>query len=85
MRKIALLLCCIPLFVNKIHSQCVNPDFSSGDFTSWTGSVGEHTSAGTDYSAVTGMIIGTPNQSPYAAGQQTIMNMPATDPNTQWG
>ena len=71
------------LFANKAHSQCVNPDFSTGTFTSWTGSVGEHTSAGNDYTSMTGMVIGTPNSSPFTAGQQTIMNAPGTDPNTQ--
>ncbi|MGD0711680.1 MAG: T9SS type A sorting domain-containing protein [Bacteroidales bacterium] len=72
--------------LNRVSAQstCVNADFSMGNFTDWTGSVGENTtgSGGPDYTAETGMIIGTPNQSPYAAGQQTIMNIAATDPNT---
>jgi gliding motility-associated-like protein len=84
MKKLTLLLCCFPLlFINKVHAQCANADFSYGNFTNWTGSVGEHTSAGDDYTAMTGMIIGTPNSSPFTAGQQTIMNKPGTDPNTK--
>ena len=64
------------------QNSCANTDFSMGDFTNWTGSVGEHTSAGDDYTSMTGMIIGTPNSSPFTAGQQTIMNAPGTDINT---
>ena len=84
MKKIAIILCCIALFTYKSHSQsaCPNSDFSMNNFTDWTGSVGEHTSAGNDYTAMTGMVIGVPNQSPFGNGQQTIMNTPGTDPNT---
>ncbi len=64
------------------QSPCVNADFSLGNFTNWTGSVGQHTSAGDDYTAMVGMVLGTPNQSPYSAGQQTIMDTAGTDVNT---
>lgn len=85
MKRLALLLCCIPLFAGKVHSQCANADFSYGNFTNWTGSVGENdgTTSGLGYTAKVAMIIGTPNSSPYTAGQQTIMNHAGTDPNTQ--
>ena len=72
------------LFIgNNISAQCVNADFSLGDFTNWTGSVGENQSG---VYAVTGisMVPGTSNTISYATalGRQTIMNQPNTDPNT---
>ncbi|MGD0709693.1 MAG: gliding motility-associated C-terminal domain-containing protein [Bacteroidales bacterium] len=86
MKKIAILLCCIALlFIGKIHGQtaCANSDFSMGNFTDWTGSVGEHTSAGNDYTVqISSIVAGTVNTGPYIAGQQTIQNAPRTDPNT---
>jgi hypothetical protein len=67
------------------QNSCPNLGFSSGDFTNWTGSVGENdgTTTGLGYTAMVAMIIGTPNSSPYTTGQETIMNQPGTDPNTQ--
>lgn len=69
------------LFTNKGFSQCQNADFSIGDFSNWTGSTGMN--SGGDYSnEVPGINQGVTNSSPTDPGQQTIMTLPATDPNT---
>jgi gliding motility-associated-like protein len=85
-KNLAIILCVTLSFVIKSYGQsaCPNSDFSTGGFADWTGSVGENdgSTSGLGYTAMVGMIIGAPNQSPYAAGQQTIMNAPGTDPNT---
>lgn len=65
----------------KGYSQCINADFSMGDFTNWTGSTGLN-SGGNYSSEVAGLNIGNSNSLPMDPGQQTIMTMPATDPNT---
>jgi gliding motility-associated-like protein len=81
MKKIIVLLFfCLVIFASKGHAQCVNADFSQGDFTNWVGSFGENNTG--VYSPISGMVIGTPNSLPSTAGQQTIMNQPGTDPNT---
>ena len=83
MKKLYIILLLAIIGMGRVYSQCVNADFSTGDFTNWTGSVGEHTSTGNDYTVETGMVIGTPNAGPYTAGQQTIINVVGTDENTQ--
>jgi hypothetical protein len=54
------------------QNSCFNADFSNSNFTNWTGS----TSDGA------GIVAGVPNSLPSSTGQQTIMNVPGTDPNT---
>ena len=85
MKKIAILLCFIALFSSKIFPQCANSDFSSDNFTNWTGSVGSYTSGGDNYTVQVSLTQGTDDAGPYTAGQQTIMKTPATDPNTNGG
>jgi len=87
MKKITILLCFIALFSNKIFPQCTNPDFSSDNFSGgWTGSTGEYSSGGDNYTVqVNSITQGTDNALPYTAGQQTIMKTSATDPNTNGG
>jgi len=87
MKKIAILLCFIALFSNKIFPQCVNADFSLDSFTpGWTGSTGEYTSGGDNYTIqVNGISANPDNSGPFSAGQQTIMTAPGTDPMTNGG
>jgi gliding motility-associated-like protein len=63
------------------QTDCANSDFSSGNFTNWSGSNGDN-----DYSTYTnivnGMIVGTPNSNASNTGRQTLMNQPGTDYNT---
>lgn len=69
------------LISNKGFSQCPNADFSMGDFSNWTGSTGLN--SGGDYNnEVIGFNQGVTNSPPTDAGQQTIINVPGTDPNT---
>ncbi len=79
--KRSLLLIGVIFFCEKASSQCVNADFSMNDFTNWVGSTGEN-SSGVYSNVVAGLHLGTPNSLPIDTGQQTILNIPATDPNT---
>jgi hypothetical protein len=81
---IMLIFFSLVIFANKVNAQssCVNANFSMGDFTDWTGSSGENLSMGVYTNIVNGFNIGTTNSNPSNAGQQTIMNAPATDANT---
>lgn len=64
------------------QSTGLNADFSSGNYTGWTGSIATNNSAGDYSNVVAGIVAGTPNSLPSGSGQQTIMNIAATDPNT---
>jgi gliding motility-associated-like protein len=85
MKKIILLLFFLTIIIGKNSAQnsCINADFSQGDFTNWTGSTGQN-SGGTYINSTLGIVAGIPNSLTYATatGQQTIMSLPGTDPNT---
>ena len=77
-----IVLLSIALFLTvKIYSQCVNADFSSGDFTNWNGSRGEN-SGGVFSNEVAGIDQGATNSLPSDPGRQTIINQGYWDPNT---
>jgi len=80
MKKLLLVLFMLA-FTAKIYPQCFNSDFSNGDFSSWVGTTGEN-SGGTYSNEVVGLNQGTTNSLPTDPGQQTIINAPGTDPNT---
>ncbi|HNW96895.1 MAG TPA: PKD domain-containing protein [Bacteroidales bacterium] len=84
MKKLFVLIYCFAfaLYINESKAQCVNADFSLGDFTNWTGSTGENIS-GVYSNLVAGIVAGTINSLPSTPGRQTIINAPGTDPNTQ--
>ena len=75
---------------NKTKAQCANADFSSGNFTNWTGYTGDAeetlvngTSAEVFSNVVAGLSQGTTNSLPSNTGQHTIItNTTLTDPNT---
>jgi len=84
MKKIIILL--FFTFISSISfSQCVNADFSLGNFSNWTGSVGTYSATNGVYSSTGAMVIGTVNQNTYATdmGRQTIITQPLADPETQ--
>jgi len=69
------------LINSSAQNACFNADFSTGNFSNWTGSTGMN-SAGDYSSIVTGIVQGVTNSGPTDPGRQTIMNLPGTDPNT---
>jgi hypothetical protein len=79
--SLLLILLCLVLLTDKGFSQCPNSDFSMGNFTYWVGSFGDN-DYGTYNGITPGFLVGTPNSPPSDPGQQTIMNIPGTDPNT---
>jgi len=82
MKKIVILLVfCLTLFIGKDFAQCVNADFSQGNFNGWTGSTGDN-DYNSYYNIIPGIVLGIPNSPPSDSGRQTIMNMPGTDHNT---
>ena len=92
MKKISTFL--IFLMLSSISfSQCVNADFSLGNFTGWVGSTGDgkdtllNGSSAEIYSnIVAGIVQGTTNSLPSDTGQQTIINdTTLTDTNTAGG
>jgi hypothetical protein len=84
MKNIFILIGIILLGINVSTAQnsCANADFSSGDFTNWTGSTGDAMSGGDYTNVIQGLVIGTPNSLPSDIGQQTLMTLAGTDPNT---
>jgi len=79
--KSLLFLTGIIFISEKATSQCVNTDFSMNDFSYWVGSTGEN--SGGIYSNVVHQIhLGTVNSQPSDSGQQTILNAPGFDVNT---
>jgi len=81
MKKIVILMFCITLFIGKDFAQCVNADFSQGNFNGWTGSKGGN-NYGSYVNIIQGIISGVPNSPPSDTNRQTIMNVPGTDHNT---
>lgn len=63
------------------YAQCVNSDFSFGDFTNWTGSTAENI-LGVWTNQIPGIEQGIPN---LLGGRQTLMTVSAIDPNTAGG
>jgi len=81
MKKVVILIFCLTLYINNDFAQCINADFSQGNFTGWTGSTGDNSSS--NYiNIVPGIVAGVPNSAPSSSGRQTIMNIPGTDHNT---
>lgn len=74
MKKLLFLLFCLGLLATKGYSQCPNADFSSADFSYWTGSTGGN--SGGNYSSIVPGIVN---------GRHTIISAPGTDPNTGGG
>ncbi len=68
-------------FTAKIYPQCVNADFSNGDFTNWIGTTGEN-SGGVFSNQVMGIVQGVTNSLPTDPGRQTIINVGYWDANT---
>jgi len=85
MKKIYTLLF-LMMFSGMCVAQCVNADFSLGNFTNWTGSVGTYSATNGVYSSTGPMVVGTQNSNTYATdiGRQTIItDTSLTDPETQ--
>ena len=83
MKKIIVLIA-FTMLSGISFSQCVNADFSLGNFTNWTGSVGTY-SLGV-YSPTGSMVVGTQNSNTYTTdiGRQTIItDTSLRDPETQ--
>ena len=75
------MFCFTFFYIGESFAQCVNADFSQGNFNGWTGSTGENI-MGVYTNIVPGIVAGTPNSNPSNLGRQTIMNVPGTDHNT---